>query len=628
MPGPGSADCNNDCTMDARTDQLHGRHMATIVKWKYVHTALRAAAVALVCAGGARAMEDVTITVHAGARQRFSGLGTSFNPGQTHFRDIHDSTKAEVMRFMFDDSLGLNTQYIRLWASASSCEGDESYFCARQHGYTWDPIITWARKYNPDVNVYLGPCGAKGSSARFYAASYAQHIVYLKELFGIDVMGTGIANEPDMHDKFIASEMPAFIKAFRQELDARGLDHVKIVAPETSGTGWKSWEMIDAINADPAAYAALDGYATHSYNESINEDIEERVAAPILADGKEYWMTEGSDFAIELWEDADQAAGMTSRWLADMNHLVTQWTFYMMMAGRNTNWENDQQGMMNGFHMILYRIEEQDVGLLLKGYYFLQVSRTIGPGAVCRKAVTNLMDVNPDKYWRREDTSMVFVYGEKAPLYLAAAVNTDGSWGIAATNYTGDKAPDAYTSLRPSADYRITVHVEELADEGDIVFRAHRCNATLDPGAAGLGSRYCHDEGHVTMHNGTFVIDSLGSFDLMTFRSPPDVSAAGPGRVVRGGSAAGMRVLTLPGKAPPYRIRYTAGSGPSRVRVSVYDMRGREVRGLVDRVMPPGTYDVSWDGVSHTGARAASGLYVVRLESAAGRATGPLVIER
>lgn len=63
---------------------------------------------------------------------------------------------------------------------------------------------------------------------------------------------------------------------------------------------------------------------------------------------------------------------------------------------------------------------------------------------------------------------------------------------------------------------------------------------------------------------------------------------------------------------PATTIRYTlAEAGP--VRLAVYNIQGRAVRTLVDRVQHAGTYEVVWDGRTDLGQRAGSGVYLYRL---------------
>jgi len=51
----------------------------------------------------------------------------------------------------------------------------------------------------------------------------------------------------------------------------------------------------------------------------------------------------------------------------------------------------------------------------------------------------------------------------------------------------------------------------------------------------------------------------------------------------------------------------------TNVRIDVFDVRGRLVDTLADRVFSAGDHEASWDGVDARGARAASGVYFVRL---------------
>lgn len=51
----------------------------------------------------------------------------------------------------------------------------------------------------------------------------------------------------------------------------------------------------------------------------------------------------------------------------------------------------------------------------------------------------------------------------------------------------------------------------------------------------------------------------------------------------------------------------------THVRLSIYNILGREVAILVDGILPTGSYSRVWDGIAHSGDRASSGLYFYRL---------------
>jgi hypothetical protein len=54
----------------------------------------------------------------------------------------------------------------------------------------------------------------------------------------------------------------------------------------------------------------------------------------------------------------------------------------------------------------------------------------------------------------------------------------------------------------------------------------------------------------------------------------------------------------------------------SQVTMTVYDMLGRQVKTLIDKQQAAGSYDVIWNGTDASGAQAASGAYIVRMETA------------
>jgi hypothetical protein len=65
-------------------------------------------------------------------------------------------------------------------------------------------------------------------------------------------------------------------------------------------------------------------------------------------------------------------------------------------------------------------------------------------------------------------------------------------------------------------------------------------------------------------------------------------------------------------------------AGPARVRI--LDASGRLVRLLLDDALPAGQQAVTWDGRNADGSRLASGVYLVEVETAGGRASHKLVL--
>jgi hypothetical protein len=73
-----------------------------------------------------------------------------------------------------------------------------------------------------------------------------------------------------------------------------------------------------------------------------------------------------------------------------------------------------------------------------------------------------------------------------------------------------------------------------------------------------------------------------------------------------------LRAIPNPARGSA-RIEYSV-SRQTRVKVSVYDLQGREVARVVDRVMSAGHYQATWDGSRH-GVVASAGIYFVCCDS-------------
>ena len=76
----------------------------------------------------------------------------------------------------------------------------------------------------------------------------------------------------------------------------------------------------------------------------------------------------------------------------------------------------------------------------------------------------------------------------------------------------------------------------------------------------------------------------------------------------------------------PITVLSYAISRESRVRIAVYDLKGRLVRVLADEVRPPGEHDVVWDGRNEKGLFVGSGVYFCRMEAGSFNETRKLVV--
>lgn len=85
--------------------------------------------------------------------------------------------------------------------------------------------------------------------------------------------------------------------------------------------------------------------------------------------------------------------------------------------------------------------------------------------------------------------------------------------------------------------------------------------------------------------------------------------------VVDGGRESGARLLSaFPNPFNPMTTVRFALSAEGPLHLAVFDVRGHAVCTLVAATMPPGSYEVTWDGRDACGRDVASGTYLARLE--------------
>jgi len=53
----------------------------------------------------------------------------------------------------------------------------------------------------------------------------------------------------------------------------------------------------------------------------------------------------------------------------------------------------------------------------------------------------------------------------------------------------------------------------------------------------------------------------------------------------------------------------------TRVRITVYDIMGREIRTFVDRIHAPGKYSLTWNGTDHRNMKVAEGIYIYQIRT-------------
>ena len=452
----------------------------------------------------AHAQDPVTITVQPGARQTFAGLGTSLGNWNHDYQNLTAPERTALSRMLWHD---LKFKTLRLWMNTNEfaptrgahdltifrgCYVDSGIIAdAKKQGVTTlllapDGMPTYVKAKRPGGgNDYA----LKDDEVDAYAGLLAEFIQRLKTETGVQINATGIQNEPNDLDRIAPEQMGAVVKALRRALDARGLGAVQIIGPENANADGALYDTLDRLRADPTAWQALAGIASHSYGMAATEDAAKRIADT----HKSYWMTEASANGPEAPGDALEAASLASRFLSDMNHRVTHWIHFI---GFETPDPHD-----NATRIIAYTTRPLRTTVFQKYFYYKQLSQTFDVGAVFRKSQSSL------------DGEMTWTYGPKPHLTVAAARNPDGSWGVGLSDFTlppsaSPNNSNGFFNGDKAHAYTVTVNVPELAGIGSVPFTVQRSSDTLNDAR----------EGSVTMHNGGLTV-TIQPLELVTLRS-------------------------------------------------------------------------------------------------------------
>lgn len=455
------------------------------------------------------AQEAVTITVQPGARQTFAGFGTSLGNWGHDYQKLTPPERTTLSRMLWHD---LRFKTLRLWMNTfeyAPTRGAHDLTVFRDC-YVDSGIIADAKKQGM-TTLLLAPDGMpdyvkakraggpndyalKDDEIAAYAGLLADFIARLKAETGVQINATGLQNEPNDLDRIAPEQMGAVVKALRRALDARGLRAVKIIGPENANVDGVFYDVLDRLKADPAAWAALDGIASHSYGMAATDDAAKRIAGT----SKSYWMTEASANGPEAPGDAVEAASLAARFLSDMNHRVTHWIHFL---GFEVPDPKD-----NATRILAYTPNPLRVTVFQKYYYYRQLSDTFDVGAVFRASQSSL------------DDGMTWTYGPKPHLVAAAGRNPDGSWGVGLTDFTlpeGDAANsrNGFFNGDKAQAYTVTVNVPELANVGAVPFTVYRSSGTLNDVR----------EGNVTMTHGSVTV-TVYPLELVTLRSKKRVA--------------------------------------------------------------------------------------------------------
>ncbi|MGD1000201.1 MAG: hypothetical protein ABSA67_05825 [Candidatus Brocadiia bacterium] len=391
-------------------------------------------------------------------------------PDQRRFKDAFPDTDATLVR----DAQAAGVKHLVLGPSAIP-------------GYLMDRLPRKGQDGNgQSVEPY-----PKSDQFDEHAAIIADFIRDLREQDHIAVEATGIQNEPnDPNDcVFTPEDVVRSVKLLRAALDSRGLQQVKIIAPESVGCNAPAVAQADALKADEAAWKALGGIALHDYDGGATERWTDTPAGA----GKDCWMTEFCLGGPEEPGDFFRASAEAAAFLSDMNHRVNYWIHFI---GYLSNDPND-----NGTRLIAFYNGSVAGNAWIKVFepycYLQQLGQTFDAGAVFRQSISSL------------ENEMTWARDSKPRLVAAAARNPDGSWSIGISDFTSDAFPQHFWYPgKPAQSFAVTVKVEELAKAGELRFEVRRSGPQIK------NSR----QEPATMSNGQLTI-TINPLELVTLRS-------------------------------------------------------------------------------------------------------------
>jgi len=235
-----------------------------------------------------------------------------------------------------------------------------------------------------------------------------------------------------------------------------------------------------------------------------------------------------------------------------------------------------------------------------------------------------LGDVEPDNAPLSISLQMAFDSIDGYVLYVrernaAAQVFLTLNFTKAGTLHFDDEASGGLhyltTSYVAGVPFRLEIGYEPAAgrysvwiDNERIVHRRAHGVTTGGPGSLRIGLANDLDrDGRVRVDN--LVVHTLTS---VTPVRDPDLPDAG----------ARPRLTVAPNPFNPRAEVSFALPAADRVRLEIFDARGRLVRQLLDGNLPAGAHTVTWDGLDDAGRVAASGVYRARLATAKGESRG------
>jgi len=176
---------------------------------------------------------------------------------------------------------------------------------------------------------------------------------------------------------------------------------------------------------------------------------------------------------------------------------------------------------------------------------------------------------------------------------------------------------------------------EEFTDDGDGTWEGFAVSFGTDCFVVGPGELFVWDFSTLAEGMSPITVTAVRLFDPAG-NVIPDVEL-GSTTVIVGEDLSGVGNMPAPARPevrvvpnpfnPRTHIEFEMREA-GRVRLRLFDLKGRLVCCLIDGVYPVGPVSIPWDGLTDQGLAAPSGVYLFRLETNRERSTGRMTLAR
>lgn len=573
----------------------------------------------------AGADENITINVSNDVRSipsnpegRFKGLGINI-VGQSNdnnwYANASQTLRDKCARMFWKD---LDLRYMRLWNGNGM--DNTSYYTADEmynmyHLYIddvkgqqtnplvmiYDPHSGW--KYNDPLHCWSSQF--TDQMLRDYIVIHAGVVKDLYDKHGWRMNFVEITNEPEVtaggwSDPAIWSKALTMTRIWREELDNRGFNDVKVIGPSRSAVNSEAPAMIDSFRVDAASRSAWGGYSFHSYGMDMLKSIRNKL--------------DGIDVDIFVTE-AGGAPGqkIIANCISDINLGTNYWMHFQGYGVDGNQCSSgkscEAQPEFGGIRMAAFDnvgTPQMDVYWFTKFFYFREVARTIKVGSRVHLCTSyNTVWNSLGSFLKNRYTNMELTHGDQPPITAAAAEQSDGRWGLIVYNMTAsDGNAYGYLPYTPTT-FNVAFNVPELAGKGSQEFIVRKIKPNRD--TLTLANQIMQN-GQITIAGGLLSGELVSLRSVNALTTPVTFTSAEHKKV----DAGYLRVQDATAENRSITMEFNLTKA-NAVNLAVYDISGRMIERITKADCSIGEHRIAWNGKTSGDSNLGKGVYVVRL---------------